>query len=133
MNLDIGPLPQNHFLEQVYRLPLIVQLAPLLPSLNESMFLVGEHKVWRHVTVTVRVVTVHTVTVTVHIVHAAQTVPTVATAHTVHTVCAYGTCRVLCAAAVFGMFCGCTVCVPPLEVTPPASYLCPIDLGCGED
>jgi len=28
-------------------MPLLLQLAPLLPSLTKSPFLLGEHKVWR--------------------------------------------------------------------------------------
>jgi len=45
VNLEIGPLPQYQFLEQVYRMPLIIQLAALLPSLTKTPFLLGEHKV----------------------------------------------------------------------------------------
>jgi len=41
VNLEIGPLPQHLFLEQVYRMPLLVQLAPLLPSLTKSPFFLG--------------------------------------------------------------------------------------------
>jgi len=41
VNLEIGPLPQHLFLEQVYRMPLLRQLAPLLPSLTKSPFFLG--------------------------------------------------------------------------------------------
>lgn len=50
VNLGIGPLPQLHFLEQVCRMPLILQLAALLPSLTRTPFLLGEHKVQGSVT-----------------------------------------------------------------------------------